>query len=590
MIRESAIRPTKEGTNLMPPIEKTLHRLQEAFGGRIEAVLCNRVLTLSGELPSWAEVVRAGQMAADPHHYSVVNDIRCTGETVPPMRLPRLQDSALEGQHFDVVVIGGGIVGCAIARELSRYAVRVLLLEKEHDVALQASSRNDGMVHPGIDLHPGTLKFEYNLRGNAMYDAVCRELGVPFHRSGQLLGLTEKWLGRILWALPIHWRRRGIPCEYMSRRRMLETEPGLTPEITAGLRFPTAGVVCPYGLTIAYAENAVENGVTLSLDTAVTGMTVEEGRITSLQTNRGTVLPQVVVNAAGVFSEEVAAMAGDRFFSIHPRRGTNSILDKKAAVQIKTIASLVGTASIKATHTKGGGLVHTADENLLVGPDAVETPERENYATERQSIERIFQKQRAALPTLSTGDIITYFTGVRAPTYEEDFVLEKGRATHNIVHAAGIQSPGLTAAPAIGVSIAEMVCELLGNPAPNPHFDPIRHPIPRTAELPAEERDALIRQNPDYGVIICRCEEVSRGEILAALHRPVPCDTVDGVKRRVRPGMGRCQGGFCGPQVAKIIAEEKGLSLSQVLKSGEGSAIVFGSTKEEFGGGSDVTG
>ena len=573
----------------MVSIQSLQKRLNEAFDGKVQAHLENRILTLSGSLERWADVVRAGAMAADRRHYNVVNDIICTGEATPSMLLPKKQDSLLEGRHFDVLVIGGGVTGSAIARELARYDISVLLAEKEHDVALHASSRNDGMVHPGIDLHPGTLKFEYNLRGNRMYSTLCEELGVPFQRPGQIIALTDKILGRLLWALPLHWRLRGIPCRYVSHRKILELEPNLTGEIVGGLQFPSAGIVCPYGLTIALAENAVENGVTLSLDTAVTGMTVCEGEITAVATNRGTVYPKVVINAAGVFAEEVARMAQDRFFSIHPRRGTNAILDKKAAVQINTIASLLGTVATKTAHTKGGGLVRTVDHNLLIGPDAVETPEKENFATERSSVEATFQKQRCALPTLSTGDIITYFTGVRAPTYEEDFVVECGRATHNIVHAAGIQSPGLTAAPAIAEDIAKMAAALLGNPSPNAHFNPRRIPIPRTAELSAEKRDALIRQNPDYGVIICRCEEVSRGEILAALHRPVPCDTVDGVKRRVRPGMGRCQGGFCGPQVARIIAEEKGISLAAVLKNGEGSEIVYGSTKETAGGDSSVT-
>ncbi len=563
----------------MVSIHSVRQRLREAFGDAVTAELEDGVLTLDGTLPLWKDVVRAGQLAASPRHYHVVNLIRSEEGNPTPMRLPALRDSALEGQHFDVVVIGAGVVGAAVARELSRYNISILLLEKEHDVALQASGRNDGMVHPGLDLHPGTLKFKYNKRGNALYPALCQELGVPFQRTGQVIGITDKKLARLLWAMPLHWRLRGIPCRHMSRRAMLELEPHLNPAVTGGLCFSSAGVVCPYGLTIALAENAVTNGVRLSLDTALTGMEVQDGVIRRLITNRGTVYPRLVINAAGVFAEDVAAMAGDRFFSIHPRRGTNSILDKKAAVEINTIASMLSTAATKTAHSKGGGLVRTVDKNLLVGPDAVETYERENFATTRESVEETFRKQSEALPSLSTGNIITYFTGVRAPTYEEDFIVEPGRRTKNILHAAGIQSPGLTAAPAIAEAIAQMAAEKLGNPPKNPRFDPHRTPIPRTAEMTPEERDALIKKNPDYGVIVCRCEEVSRGEILDALRRPVPCDTVDGVKRRCRPGMGRCQGGFCGPQVARMIAEEKGIPLSAVLKNGLGSPVVFEETK-----------
>lgn len=568
----------------MSSVSKTEKRLRQAFGDAVAAELSEGVLTLRGTLSRWRDVVRAGQLAAAPKRWHVVNLIRCEEGNPTPMILPPVADKALDGRRFDVVVIGAGIVGSAIARELSRFALSVLLLDKEHDVALQTSSRNDGMVHPGIDLRPGTLKYKYNLRGNKMYPALCRELGVPFRQTGQVIGLTDKALSKFLWALPPYWTLRGIPCRHLSRRAMLKAEPNLNPKVMGGLRFPSAGIVCPYGLTIALAENAVQNGVTLSLDTAVLSMDVKDGEIKSLATNRGTVIPKLVVNAAGVFAEDVAAMAGDRFFSIHPRRGTNSILDKKAAVEIRTIASMLSTAATRTAHSKGGGLVSTVDGNLLVGPDTAETFERENYETRRESVEETFRKQREALPSLSAGDIITYFTGVRAPTYEEDFIVEKGRRTRNILHAAGIQSPGLTAAPAIAEDIARMAAKFFGDPPANPGFDPVRVPIPRTAEMDPGERDALIKKNPDYGVIVCRCEEVSRGEILDALRRPVPCDTVDGVKRRCRPGMGRCQGGFCGPQVARIIAEEKGIPLERVLKNGLGSPVVFEKTKPGKGG------
>lgn len=571
----------------MKRIKKVQAELSRRFGGAVTAQLAEGVLTLTGSLPAWQQVVEAGRLCADPKAWSVVNRIRCTGEAVPPMTLPALRDSALEGRAFDVAVIGGGVIGCAVARELSRYALRVALIEKEHDVALHASSRNDGMVHPGIDLKPGTLKQKYNARGNAMYGLVCKELGVPFKRTGQILGFTQGWAPLALPLAKLYFRHNGVPCEYLDRAEALRREPSFSPDVRCALSFPSAGIVCPYGLTIALAENAVQNGVELFLDTAVTGMDVENGRITALHTTRGACTAKVVVNAAGTFSDEVAALARDQFFSIHPRKGTNSILDKKAARRVNTIFSLMGTADTKHAHTKGGGIVSTVDGNLLIGPDAVEVPDKEDFSTLRASVDGTFARQGKAMPALSEGDIITYFTGVRAPTYEEDFVIEQGRAVKNIVHAAGIQSPGLTAAPAIGLDVAQMAVELLGGAKPSPSFDPVRKPIPRTADLPEDQRDALIRQNPDYGVIVCRCEEVSKGEILDALRRPVPCDTVDGVKRRVRPGMGRCQGGFCGPLVAQLIAREKGVPLEQVLKSGDGSWLVCRDTKEipEGGGG-----
>ena len=234
-------------------------------------------------------------------------------------------------------------------------------------------------------------------------------------------------------------------------------------------------------------------------------------------------------------------------------------------------------------HTKGGGLVKTIDNSTLVGPDAVETYRKEDYTTVAQNVSDVFDKQRLTDPALHLRDAITYFSGVRAATYEEDFVIRKGRRTGNLVHAAGIQSPGLTAAPAIAVDVSRMAAELLSETREvrkNPAFNPMHHAILRPNELSNEERDALIREQPDYGEIVCRCEQVSRGEVKAALHRSVRCDTLDGIKRRVRPGMGRCQGGFCGPLVLQIIAEETGLPLEQIDKSEPGGEVLFGSIKE----------
>ena len=567
----------------MIPINRMRRALSARFGDAVSLQAEDGVATLTGSLPTWAEVVEAGQLCADKKsRWMLVNDIAC-GEKDASMRLPSVQDDALEGAKPDVVVIGAGVVGCAIARELTRYRLRVLLLDKEHDVALGASSRNDGMVHPGIDLHPWQKKQKYCLRGNAMYGSVCRDLGVSFRRTGQYLGFREKWMAPFIRLTPVYWHLLGIPCSFVTQEALRKKEPELAQDIVCALSFPTAGIVCPYGLTIAYAENAVENGAELSLDTIVLGMEKKEGRIQAVHTNRGTVCPKVVVNAAGVYADRIARMAGDCFYSIHPRRGTDLILDKKAAHQVRTIASLLGSVSVKTTHSKGGGLISTVDGNLLVGPDAVETVEHENYATNAPSVRSICEKQRKASPQLSERDIITYFTGVRAAAYEEDFIVEAGRKTSNLVHVAGIQSPGLTAAPALGVDAAAIAVRLLrrmGAPVrKNPDFRPVRKPIPRTAFMADAARDALIRKDPDYGVIVCRCEEVSRGEIRAALHRPVPCDSIDGVKRRVRPGMGRCQGGFCGPLVASIIAEELGIPPEQVKKSGAGSEVTVGPTK-----------
>ena len=558
-------------------IKKVQKRLDIRFGGNVHIADTGYSFRLTGTVDTWNQVVEAGLMCAKSGSKKhIVNDITVPGLEKPCVIQPKISDAALEGRRPDVLVIGGGVVGCAIARELTKEKMEILLIDKEYDVALHASSRNDGMVHPGIDIRPGLLKKKMNNLGNALYDKVCKELDVPFVRSGQFLCFKKiSYLPLLILTIP-YWNLTAAgKAHVITGKTLRRLEPGISPEAKCALYFDGAGTVCPYGLTIAFAENAVDNGAEIALNTAVSKMEVKDGRIKSVSTNRGTIYPKIVVNAAGVFAEDIAQMAGDRFFSIHPRKGTNAILDKKARRHIKTIYTLMGTQS-KSGHTKGGGIVGTVDGNVLVGPDAAETIEKEDFATHKESIESTFEKHSHAGQWLTTGDIITYFTGIRAATYEEDFIIEKGRLTDNIVHAAGIQSPGLTAAPAIGLQVESLVTELLGEKNKNPKFNPIRKAIIRPKELTDEERANLIKENPDYGQIVCRCEEVSKGEVLDAMRRSLPCDTVDGIKRRVRPGMGRCQGSFCGQQVIRLIAEEKKIPLMQVRKGYPGSEILFG--------------
>lgn len=570
-------------------ISKLNDKLDTLYKGAVKAHIDGAKLCLEGELDNWDDIVRAGRTAArfsarfseksgGKAKYHVINDISLIGVQIPPMKMPRISDSALDGESPDVLVIGGGVVGCAIARELTRYDCDVLLVEKEHDVAMHASSRNDGMVHPGVDLRPGLVKKHYNDRGNLMYPQLCRELGMAFRYVGQYVCFTDAYVTPVVRASLAYWKYMKMPAEYVGHKELKEREPNLSDNVKCALFFPNAGIVCPYGLTIALAENAVSNGARISLDTAVTEMEIENGVIKSVLTNRGRVYPRLVINAAGVFSEDIAKMAGDRYFSIHPRRGTNMILDKKTAKAVKSVAAPLSLSSNKATHSKGGGVVSTIDGNLLVGPDAHETYFKENFETNRESITKMMAKQRQVTQMISERDIITYFTGIRAATYEEDFYIAFGKDTRNVIHAAGIQSPGLTAAPAIAQDVSKWAAEYLGAGA-NAEFSPVREPIVRMAELAPREREAKILDNPDYGIIVCRCEEVSRGEVLDALRRSVPCDTVDGVKRRVRPGMGRCQGGFCGPLILQIIAEELGVAMDKVCKGDAGSEILMGDTK-----------
>ena len=568
-------------------MNKLDRKLNRAFHGAVHAEREDDLIRLTGTLSDWKDIVKAGSMAVskDKRHVHVVNDIKLAGVDPIPMRTPSLKDDALDGKHVDVLIIGGGISGASIARELSKWDLDILLVEKESDFAMQASGRNDGEVHVGVDLGKGSLKQKYVLLGNHMYDEICKELDVPFKRIGQYACFTQPYLRPVieLYAL---WRKYHDGVQDVSvvgKEELLKENPTMNENFAFAMYNSSAGIVSPYNLTIAYAENAAQNGVEISLNTAVLSMKTEYGRIVSVETNRGTVYPKVVVNAAGVFADDVAEMAGDRFYSIHPRRGTDTIQDVKSNKIIHTIASIIEINKAYLTsHTKGGGLMQTVHGNVLAGPDAVETYEKENFATYPESIKTIYTKQQKTVSAANTRDIITYFTGVRAPTYEEDFVIEWGRKAKNLYHVGGIQSPGLTSAPAFALDVAEAVAARLRGTQTvekNADYNPVRKGIPELAKMAPEEREKLIKENPDYGIIICRCEEVSKGEILDALDSPYCPPTIDAVKKRVRPGMGRCQGGFCSPWVTEIISEHCGIPVEDVKKNSAESVQLYGKTK-----------
>lgn len=544
---------------------------------------------LTGELDNWADIYRCGRAAVCKKSLGVLNDIKLKGFHEEPKR-PTLQDDAVDGQTPDVLVIGGGIVGCAVARELTRLEVSVLLVEKCNDVACGASSRNDGCIHPGIDLKKGQQKLKYVLAGNKAYTALAEELGLQLKRWAQTFIFSTKWENAIIPPLyKLRAKQLGVEgVRHLTPKQLKEIEPNPPRWATGAMYMATAGMVSPYKTTIALIDNAIENGAKVSLNTYVKGMKVENGKIVSVDTNRGTIYPKVVVNCAGIYSDVIAEMAGDRTFTIHPRKGTDIILDKKrvgyalSSYARSYFAPLPPEArpdnKEQVGHTKGGGVMRTVDGNILVGPDAHEVPSREDYSTSMQDIDNIIKKQKLAQPMLNKGDVITYFSGTRAATYEEDFVVRRGIFTSNIYEAAGIQSPGITAAPAIACDIRDWVKQDLGA-KDNESFNPVYKHTPRLADQPDSVREEYIERNSDYGEIICRCEEVSKGEIIDALNSPLKVATIDGIKRRVRPGMGRCQGGFCSPLVAKIIAEHEGVEIEDVLKGDEGSVIVYGNTK-----------
>ncbi|MHB8780309.1 MAG: FAD-dependent oxidoreductase [Candidatus Geothermincolia bacterium] len=499
-------------------------------------------------------------------------------------------------ERATAVVIGGGVVGCSIARELTRYTPDVVILEKECDVADATSKANNAMVHSGMGEKKGTLKARLNVRGNAMYEEFIEGLGVDFKREGMYIVITPRslsypWLDKVPGPIVRHWMRAYLPwvliaygrgkglrgLKKVRGKKMLELEPQLNPNILAAIHDPNYGVISPYKLTIALAEHAIINGAKLFLDTEVTGIRVEEGRVQGVQTPRGEIKTSIVVNAAGCFADEVAAMAGCCDFKIHPRKGATVLIDKDLSGIVKHTVSELRVPL--AGHSKGGGLMPTIDGPLQLGPTAIEVDDKYDTSVSAEEIDWIFDRFLYLLPGFDRKGVITVFTGVRAPTEQEDFVIGASGKVRGFVNAAGMQSPALASAPAIAELVLGYLHELGIPSSEREDFDPVRPAAPSFAKSSDEERKRLVAEDPRWGHVICRCEHVTEAEIVNAIHSIVPATTVDGIKRRTRAGMGRCQAGFCGPRVAAILARELGIPETEVTKDGAGSELFCAEAK-----------
>lgn len=561
------------------------NKIQHSVKGEITCSEWHSSILLDGIVERWEEVIAAGKVAANKGYKGVVNRIQVKNLIIPDIRKPAIKDGILDNRNVDVLIIGAGIIGSAIARELSKWNISILLVDKEEDIGVHATSRNDGMIHPGIEPKPGTKKAYYNVRGNRLYTKIAEELDVPMRRSGSTILYESKWARLLIPFVKARARENGVDgISFLSRKEAMQFEPHITDKIAGAVHFSSTAVLSPYKMAIAYVENAVMNGVEISLDTVVFGMKKEGNSILEIYTNRGTVHPRVVINAAGVYADKIAYMAGDQFFTIHPRKGQLVFLDKKKGKYVNSVISKPSLTAVKGD-TKGGGIVKTIDGNILIGPDSCEQPFMEDYSTNACNIKNILEKHFELIPELSQADIISYCAGIRAAAYEEDFIVEKSRYVDNLVYAAGIQSPGLASAPAIAEDIEKITCGILSELIDlklKPNFRPYRRGIPNIKDMSFEEKYRIIKNNPDYGIIICRCEEVSKGEIIDALDSPIPVKSLDALKRRIRPGMGRCQGSFCTPLVMDIINENKGINTCSITKKGGMSNIVVGETKNNL--------
>ena len=477
-------------------------------------------------------------------------------------------------ENYDVIIIGAGVTGTAIARELSRYQCRVCVLEREEDVCCGTSKANSAIIHAGYDAEPGSWKARLNVRGNEMIESLSKELDFPFKRDGSLvLCLDEKAYPDLkkLYDRGIENGVKGLQILY--RDEVLMMEPNVSDKVYAALYAPTAGIVCPFHMTIAFAENAYTNGAEFRFNSEVQKIS-READGWEIITGKGKYKTKCIVNAAGVYADKIHNMVSEKKLHITPRKGEYCLLDKSAGNHVgRTIFTLPGKFG------KGVLVTPTVHGNLLIGPTAVDIENKEGVNTTRDGLQQVLEKSADSVKNIPTRQVITSFAGLRAHEDGDDFVI--GETEKDFIDCAGIESPGLSSAPAIGEVIGKLVQKKY-DLKEKTEFISTRTGFSDLGSMTIEERNKMIRRNPAYGNIICRCEMVTEGEIIDAIRRPLGAKSLDGVKRRTRAGMGRCQSGFCSPKVMEILARELGKPIEEITKSGRNSKIIEGINKDTF--------
>lgn len=477
---------------------------------------------------------------------------------------------------YDIIIIGAGVVGSLIARTLSRYRLHVLLLDKASDVGEGATKANTGIVHGGYNAEPGSLKAQLNARGNPMFDKLCVQLDVPFERCGTyVVGVTPQDR-HTLRDLYRRGKENDVPdLHLIDGPEMRRREPAINEDTVGALYSGTGGIVDPFELCIAAAENAVMNGVEVALETEVLDFVQDDEVVRGVVTNRGTYRSRWTIISAGLWADELMHRAGLNSFEIKPRKGEYFVLDRVASEQVHNVLFPCPTPV-----SKGILVTRTVHDNVILGPNADVIEDKEDLRTTASGLAEVMEGARKLVPDLDQGQAIRTFAGLRAGGNRGDFVIEIPEEVSGLVILAGIESPGLTSSPAIAEYVTHLLRESGLPLVDRPDYDPIRQDIPRFADLGREEQQSLIEQDPRYGRVICRCETVTEGEVVAACHRPIPARTYDAVKRRTRVGTGRCQGAFDTPLVIEIMARELGVSPLEITKQGPGSRFLQRRTKE----------
>ena len=491
---------------------------------------------------------------------------------------------------YDVIIIGGGIVGAMAARFLSRYQLNILLIEKETDVCMGTTSGNTALIHAGYDPLPGTLKAKYNVAGNVMWDTLSAELGFKFQRQGDYVVALNQDETIVLSELMQQGKQNGVPgLKLITGEEMLHRYPMINPDVAMAMWSPTAGICDPFMANVAAVENAIQNGVEVILETTFQDFIFKDQRIIGIRTNRGDFNCRWVINAAGLFSDEVMHKAGIRpEFHIKPRKGEYYIFDQADFN--------LDTCFFPTPSKAGKGIVitNTIHGNVIIGPNARVFDDKEDRSVTRDGLEEVFSGAKKMFPSLSLRPVISLFAGLRAHgnapcetcrgKYDHDFIVEIPGAVQGLVNLGGIESPGLTSAPAIAVEVIELLKDAGETLKEKKDWNPIRPVRPRFRDLSHEEQACLIKQDQRYGRIVCRCETVTEGEIVAEIHAPLPARTYDAIKRRTWLGTGRCLGGFDMPRVIEILSRELGVSPLDITKKGGNSHFLTGITKQQVEG------
>lgn len=475
---------------------------------------------------------------------------------------------------YDVIIIGAGVSGCAVARELAKFKVKVCVLEKEEDVCCGTSKANSAIVHAGYDAENGSLMAKLNVLGNEMMEPLSKELDFPFKRNGSMVVCFKEEDEYKLYDLMENGKRNGVKgLKILSREEAISIEPNLSDEVTKVLYAPTGGIVCPFNLTIALAENAFVNGVQFQFNTEVEDIKKMNDSY-FIKTKNGIMETKVVINAAGVYADKFHNMVSQYKMNITPRRGDYCLLDKAAGNHVSSTIF-----SLPEKNGKGVLVAPTVHGNLIVGPTAIDIEDKECIKTTKEGLQRVIKQSSKSVKNIPMRQVITSFAGLRAHEDRHEFFIEELEDAKGFVDVAGIESPGLSSAPAIGFMAAEIVKNIL-DLKKNDAFVKERKGILNPALLTKEEHKALIKEQPAYGNIICRCEMVTEGEIIDSINRPIGAKSLDGVKRRTRAGMGRCQSGFCSPKTIEILARELNIDKMDVTKCGGHSQLIVGKLKE----------